>query len=146
MFGFLQMTDRKAYNPAPFCYSLKDFEGNPTNTGLQQDAQEFLNIFFDKLETILKENNHQDILQNIFQGQQVSQLKCKSCGHTKNVLDSYYNLSIPVKDRTTVKDSLSKLILGETISDYECQACNKRVDLLKRSLIGTTPNVLILHL
>jgi len=83
-----------------------------------------LNIFFDKLEGLLKPVKAEGLLAGIFGGLNVSQLKCKSCGFTKNILDTFYNLSIPVKDRTSVDDSLKKLILGETISDYQCSSCN----------------------
>lgn len=38
MYGFLELTDRQAYDPAPFCFAYKDFDGNPTPVGVQQDA------------------------------------------------------------------------------------------------------------
>lgn len=34
MFGFLELTERQAYDPTEFCFSFKDFDGNPTNTAL----------------------------------------------------------------------------------------------------------------
>jgi uncharacterized UBP type Zn finger protein len=43
-------------------------------------------------------------------------------------------------------DSLQKLIEGETINDYECEICKKKVDISKRILLSQTPNVLIVHL
>jgi uncharacterized UBP type Zn finger protein len=43
-------------------------------------------------------------------------------------------------------DSLKKMIEGETINDYECDKCKKKVDISKRQLISHTPNVLIVHL
>jgi len=43
-------------------------------------------------------------------------------------------------------DSLQKLIEGETINDYECEVCKKKVDISKRILLSQTPNVLIVHL
>ncbi len=42
--------------------------------------------------------------------------------------------------------SLQTLIDGETISDYECDTCKKKVDISKRILLSQTPNVLIVHL
>ena len=42
--------------------------------------------------------------------------------------------------------SLQKLIEGETINDYECETCKKKVDISKRILLSQTPNVLIVHL
>jgi uncharacterized UBP type Zn finger protein len=43
-------------------------------------------------------------------------------------------------------DSLAKLIEGEVINDYHCEGCKKKVDVSKRTLISSTPNVLIVHL
>ena len=43
-------------------------------------------------------------------------------------------------------DSLQKLVDGEVINDYECDGCKKKVDVSKRTLISSTPNVLIVHL
>jgi ubiquitin C-terminal hydrolase len=38
------------------------------------------------------------------------------------------------------------LVAGEIISDYNCEACNKKVDLEKRLSIDKLPNTLIIHL
>jgi ubiquitin carboxyl-terminal hydrolase 34 len=38
MFSHLEMTDRKEYNPADFCYAFKEPGGKPTNVRVQQDA------------------------------------------------------------------------------------------------------------
>lgn len=43
-------------------------------------------------------------------------------------------------------ESLQKLIEGETINNYECDKCKKKVDISKRVLISQAPNVLIVHL
>lgn len=53
---------------------------------------------------------------------------------------------MPVKDRKSLDNSLSKMIEGSIINDYKCGACDKKVDVFKRTLIGETPNVLIVHL
>jgi len=41
---------------------------------------------------------------------------------------------------------LQKQIEGEVINDYNCDGCNKKVDISKRTLLSETPNVLIVHL
>ena len=45
MYTFLSFSEKMDYNPKDFCYSYKDFDGNPTNISVQQDSQEFLNNF-----------------------------------------------------------------------------------------------------
>jgi ubiquitin carboxyl-terminal hydrolase 34 len=38
MYGYLEISEKHAYDPTEFCFTFKDFDGNPTNTALQQDA------------------------------------------------------------------------------------------------------------
>ena len=71
---------------------------------------------------------------------------CMSCGKVKNRIESYFNLSLPVKDLNSVHDSLKKQVEGEIINGYRCDGCGKEVDLSKRTLIAETPNILIVHL
>ena len=64
----------------------------------------------------------------------------------KNQLELFYNLSLQVKDSTGIYDSLGKLVKGQTIEDYQCEGCNKKCNVTKRSLLADMPNVLIVHL
>jgi ubiquitin carboxyl-terminal hydrolase 34 len=65
----LELSPRMDYNPTEFCFAFKDFEGNPTNLGEQKDAQEFLNMLFDRLENQLRPTSMKYLLQSIFCGQ-----------------------------------------------------------------------------
>ena len=38
------------------------------------------------------------------------------------------------------------MVEGEIINDYNCSGCNRTVDLQKRTMIASTPNILIVHL
>ena len=146
MFGFLELSDRQDYNPHEFCFSFKDFQGNPVNTAIQQDAQEFLNMIFDKLETGLKQTPFRHILNSVYGGKTCQQLICSSCGYTKSRDDTFYNLSLEVKNMKTIHDSLEKYITGEVIDDYFCDNCKKRVSTTKRTCVSQPPNVMIVHL
>ena len=146
LFAHLELSERYDYNPLGFCFSFKEFDGTPTNTSEQKDAQEFLNVFFDRLEEALKPTPRKYLLQSIFGGKNISQMVCKECGKVKNRKEDYYNLTLTVKDLKSVDESLAKLVEGEVINDYKCAGCNKTVDVFKRTLVSETPNVLILHL
>ena len=61
-------------------------------------------------------------------------------------MELFYNLSLQVKDCTGIYDSLAKLVKGQTIEDYHCEGCQKKVNVTKRSLLADMPNVLIVHL
>jgi len=146
MFGFLQLSDRQYYNPTPFCFSFKSFDGQPTNVREQKDAQEFLNLGFDRLETLLRGTSQKYLLQNVFGGQTCSMMKCKNCGNLRQNKEDFYNLSLEVKNQSSVYDGLKKFVSGEIISDYQCEACNQRVELEKKVTIDKLPNTLIVHL
>jgi len=76
LIAHLELSERTEYNPFEFCFSFKEFDGNPTNVGEQKDAQEFLNIIFDRVENALKPTPKKYLLQSIFGGKTCSQLVC----------------------------------------------------------------------
>ena len=45
VFAKLYYSHRKAFHLTDFCKVYKDFDGNPTNVYVQQDADEFLRVF-----------------------------------------------------------------------------------------------------
>ena len=146
MFGFLELSDRQDYNPHEFCFAFKDFQGNPVNVSIQQDAQEFLNMIFDKLETGLKQTPFRHILDSVYGGKTCQQLICSNCKHVRSREDTFYNISLEVKNMKTIHDSLEKFITGEVIDDFFCDNCKKKVSTTKRSCISQPPNVMIVHL
>jgi hypothetical protein len=60
----------------------------------------------------------------------------KEVAELKNRIEDFYNLSLSVKDIKSMGASLQKLIEGETINDYECETCKKKVDISKRILLS----------
>lgn len=94
MFANLELTERQDYNPDEFCFSFKDFEGMPVNVSVQQDAQEFLNLFFDKLETALKPTPFRRILEDAFGGKTCNQTVCSNCKAVNERLENFYPLSL----------------------------------------------------
>jgi ubiquitin carboxyl-terminal hydrolase 34 len=54
LMAHLELSERSDYNPFEFCFAFKDLDKMPTNTAEQKDAQEFLNLMFDRLENLLK--------------------------------------------------------------------------------------------
>ena len=51
LIAHLELSERTEFNPMQFCFAFKEFDGQPTNTAEQKDAQEFLSLIFDRLET-----------------------------------------------------------------------------------------------
>jgi ubiquitin carboxyl-terminal hydrolase 34 len=147
MFSFLELSERQDYNPFGFCFSFKDWEGNPVDVRVQQDSQEFLNRFFDKVDEAIKPTPYKYLLSSIFGGKTCSQLFCENgCGSVKNRFEDFYNLSLEVNNMKTVNDSLEKFNSPERIDDFKCETCNKKVQITKKNSLAELPNVLIIHL
>ena len=146
MFGFLDKSERKDYNPSGFCFSYKDYSGQPVNVSIQQDTKEFLDVFFDKIENTLRPTPFRNILRDVYGGKQISVIECSMCGNLRTREEVFYNLSLEVKNLKNINEGIEKLITEDIISDFKCEACNNKCDVLKRTLLKECPNVLIIHL
>jgi len=146
MFAFLEASERQAYDPKDFCSTFKDLDGNPVNVKIQQDAHEFLNMAFERMESSLSNTSQRFLVRSVFGGKTCSQITCTKCGTIKTNLEDFYNISVEVKGLTTLFESLNKFTATDTISGYYCDTCNTKVDVNKRTTIYELPNVLIIHL
>ena len=146
MYTFLTYSEKEDYNPKYFCYSFKDFDGNPTNPMIQQDSQEFYNNFCDKIENCLKKTKYKYIINDTFVGRTCSSVICESCKKVSNRFEDFYNLSMEVKNINNLNDSLLKMTMPEKIDDFKCSNCNKNVTISKRTSLCDLPNVLFIHL
>ena len=68
LFAHLELSNRQAYDPTGWCFSFKEFDGTPTKTMEQKDAQEFLNIIFDRIDTALAKTQRKYLIDSIFGG------------------------------------------------------------------------------
>ncbi|CAD8206139.1 unnamed protein product [Paramecium octaurelia] len=146
MFSYLELSDRIDYNPQEFCAAFKDYAGEPVNIFIQQDAQEFLNMIFDKLENLLKETVYKNIMDGVFGGKTCTLIECQNCKVTKSKEEIFYNLSLLIKNLKTLQECFDKFVQGEVISDFKCESCNQKVDVKKCQQLARLPNILILHL
>jgi len=146
MYAHLELSELKAYDPYSFCYAFKDFDGNPTPIMVQQDAQEFLNMLFDRLENALNKTAYKYLLQGVFGGKTCNQIICQGCGFVRERQEDFYNLSLGLKGCKNVYESLEKFITADQISDFKCDNCEKTVNVEKRTCLEELPNVLIIHL
>eukprot|EP00743_Colponemidia_sp_Colp-15_P012256 GILK01013886.1.p1 GENE.GILK01013886.1~~GILK01013886.1.p1 ORF type:complete len:1111 (+),score=235.56 GILK01013886.1:584-3916(+) len=149
LFCYLQESEKKFFDPREFCLAYKDYEGNPMNPSIQMDVDEFFNRLFDKLETQLKETPEKNILQTFFGGKLLNQLICKDCPHVSEREETFYTLSLEVKGKKNILESLDSYVQGEILegdNKYFCEICSRHVDAVKRCCIKTLPETLIIHL
>jgi ubiquitin C-terminal hydrolase len=146
MMAYLDVSDRKDFNPVEFCFAYKDHTGEPTNVSIQMDADEFIKVLLDRLESKLKGSPYLGVLNSVFLGEMVNLITCKNCGHVTVRNENFYSLSLEVKKMASIEESLLKLIEPEIISDYQCDSCKKKCDISKQSMLKKLPNILFLSL
>ncbi|KAL3043268.1 hypothetical protein OYC64_021064 [Pagothenia borchgrevinki] len=148
----------------------------------QQDAQEFLRFLLDGLHnevnrvTVRSKVSDEDFdhlsddekgkrmwnmyleredskVVDLFVGQLKSSVTCSSCGFRSTVFDPFWDLSIPVAQKSsgevTLRDCL-RLFTKEDVLDGEerptCNRCKTRRKCTKRFSIQKFPQILVLHL
>ncbi|KAJ6251615.1 ubiquitin carboxyl-terminal hydrolase faf-y-related [Anaeramoeba flamelloides] len=151
LFCNLLWNEKKFADPEDFCKSFIGYDGQPINPRIQQDADEFFNILFQKLENNLKEINYKEnYLYDLFGGKLVNQIiGLKETQVKSERLENFFVLSLPIIKGKKIEDSLSKYIEGDRLegeNQYYSEKLGKKIDALKRVCIHTLPKNLFLHL
>lgn len=147
MYANQMMSERQYYNPLPWCQVFKDSQGNPIKTGVQQDAEEYLNKFFDKMERRMADLPECGAIRECFGGTQVEQRVAPAVGYTAETVVQFTHWPLEPKGFESLEDSLKASLQGETMEGYKTDvAPDIPTTLVKRSLIQQLPNVLMFHI
>jgi len=135
LLGFLSFSEKQSYDTTPFCLTYKDENGQPVNVRIQQDAQEFFNVLVDRLEKRLKSSPMQHLFRRIFGGTVINQLVCHGgCGSIRESSEDFYTLSLEVKGKNDLIDSLTSYGMK---SFTACACCLGGWRGLTRTLVAT---------
>lgn len=148
IFANLQESEKNFYNTEPFC-SVYNYNGEPMNTRVQMDADEFFSTLFEKLEKAIKGTPYQKVLKEYFGGVINNQIASLECEHKSERHEDFFTLSVDIKNKKRLEESLELYIQADLLegeNKYKCDKCNKRVDAKKRCFIQELPNNLIIHL
>ena len=149
VFSFLKASDRQYHNPRDFCTNFKNWEMEPINLYEQMDVDEFFNLLVDRLETSIKGLESEKILKDHFLGKLSNELICKGCPHYSEREENYFNLSLQVKNKKSLQESLEAFVQGEMLEGenaYFCEKCDRKVNTLRRVCIKQLPKYLIIVL
>jgi len=147
----LQETEKAYANPADFCYSFKDWDGQPVNVMIQQDASEFLTNFFMQIENLTMGSESENVLKDVFGGSLSNELMADGGNYSERP-EPFNFISVPVQGKTTLHEGLEEFIAGETV-DYTWETEDDKGNIVKESLPTTKraslrelPHHLIIHL
>ena len=120
LMGYLQESELQFYDPRPLCAALKDWDGNPVNVAVQQDASEYLQQVFQKLEAQLGTASD-SALKSAFGGLTSSELVATSTRvapetklHSERI-EPFYFMTVQVKDQGDLEAALRSYITGEAV-------------------------------
>lgn len=147
----LQESEQQFVNPKPFTNVWMDeFGEKPIDVTKQEDSGDFITRLIGRVESRLKGTRHINCFKDVLRGTFSQQLMGTSeCKHFKEREDEYYSLSLEVKNKRTLEESLEAFVQGDLLAGdnkFNCDACGKKVDTLKRGCIKTLPPTLCITL
>ena len=105
VFANLQASQLMSFAPAELAHILD------IDVGVQEDAHIFFTVLIGKLEDSMPDDDAKKQLQSFFGGRNRSQTRGE-CGHVSESTDDYFNLSLTVKDKSNLVESLQDYVAG----------------------------------
>ncbi|KAF9583211.1 hypothetical protein BGW38_010019 [Lunasporangiospora selenospora] len=146
VFLYLDLGSRTVYNPLALVKSLN------LDTSMQQDAQEFCNLFLAKIDSQLQLQEDpflRDFVKNQFQGRYSYHTTCGHCKKLSTRECTFYELMLNIRDNNTLMDSLEDFIEPEELKgadQYFCSACASLQDASRAIKFEALPEVLNIQL
>lgn len=151
LFSNLKENIKQYIIPQQFINAIKSYDGQNINVHVQQDVNEFFNLLSDKLEQNLKNSSYNNLLQEVLGGKlshEIISLEEDSPYYGKRE-EPYFTISLEIKNKKNIYDALDLYVKGEILegeNKYFCEKYNKKIKVLKRCLIKSLPNTLIITL
>ncbi|MED6236539.1 Ubiquitin carboxyl-terminal hydrolase 48 [Ataeniobius toweri] len=146
LFALLQNSNRKYIDPSGLVKALG------LDTGQQQDAQEFSNLFLSLLEeTLSKEKNPnlQNLIQQQFCGQFFYVTICNQCGRSSTLPSRFYELELNIQGHKNLTECITEFLKEEKLDGenrYFCENCQSKQSATRRIRLHSLPPTLNLQL
>ena len=128
--------DRQSFAPKNFFGWLTDVNGERFNPMEQRDADEFFVRYLDLLEEGLKGSKESRLIKSLFEGKFCNQLICIDCPHRSEKDEPFVTLSLQVKNKKNIHDSMTTLIDTEILQGENAYSWtfweNRKVSWVKR--------------
>ncbi|CAO3575229.1 unnamed protein product [Mortierella alpina] len=146
LFTHLDHGAKNVYNPLALVSSLK------LDTTMQQDAQEFGNLFMACIDNQLQSQSDvllREFIKEQFQGHYQYQTTCKNCKTTSVRSCVFYELLLNIKNNCTLMDCLEEFVEPELLvgeDRYACSTCGSLQDASREIKLQALPPVLNIQL
>ncbi len=142
LFAWLQLVNQQATTTEWLTNSF-GWQGNQVY--VQHDIHELNRLLFDAIERSLVRTEQQSVINDMFRGLIANRIVCKKCGHVSAREEPFLDVSLLVRDKDTICDSLAAYTEQETLegeNQYSCETCEEKVDATKGAVFRSLPDVL----
>ncbi|KAL1922771.1 uncharacterized protein VTP21DRAFT_9147 [Calcarisporiella thermophila] len=142
LFASLQLGDSHVYNPVKLIESLN------IDIGLQQDAQEFSNLFLSFLNARFsnqKNGNLRTLIRDQFEGSYAYVTRCENCGTESPVQGTFFEIVLNIENNPSLEKCLGEYLAKEKLdglNQYFCENCNSKQDATRSVRLTKLPPVL----
>jgi ubiquitin carboxyl-terminal hydrolase 9/24 len=146
LFGTLQESEKVAANPAGFVHTYKGDDGKPVDPRIQEDSAGFFQKTLDRVEMAVKGTRYANAIRDVMGGLTVTQKIGRGpCTHVTEREEPMCGLQVIVKDKKNLEEGLQNFITPEQMDAVNCDACAKRVPILKRDCFRKLPPTMVLR-
>ncbi len=145
----MQERVRSSYAAPQLCHILKDFDGRPLSIFEQRDLDEFFNLLVGQLEEKLRGTEAKGVLQRVFAGSVLSEIRSRDCPHNSQQTETFLSLNLQVASCKSLQESLKRYVESEGLEGsnaYNCEQCRKKVNANRKSTLSLLPNVMVIFL
>jgi len=136
LFANMQFNPSPVLDPTDFVKSLQ------ISNSQHQDIQEFFILLIGLLETKIKKNYGNDVINNLFQGSYSYVTECTNCKTKFPIPSLFYEIPLMVEGCKTLEDSLSRFVGSESLTgsdQYFCTVCNCKRDCSRSTQLSAIP-------
>ncbi|KAF9541857.1 hypothetical protein EC957_002627 [Mortierella hygrophila] len=146
LFALLDYGTKNTYNPLSLVTSLK------LDTNMQQDAQEFCNLFMALIDNHLQSQEDaylRSFIKDQFQGHYSYITTCKRCKRSSVRDCTFYELMLNIKENHSLMDCFNEFVKAEELvglDRYSCSFCESLQDATREIKLDILPKVLNIQL
>ena len=164
-FAALALSRLADFAPRGFWRAFKDYDGEPVNVREHQDGLEFFGRLQDQVDAEYakavavagdsrdanEKRKTRGAVEASMGGVFVNQVISKSCPHRSERVEDFTHVSVEVRGKKGLEESLASYVSGELLeadNQWSCESCGAKRDAVKRSCFrgDALPDTLCVHL
>lgn len=142
MFSHLQGIDKRALSTSRL---TRSFGWDGKQVFQQHDIHELNRILYDALERSLKNTPQKTLIQELYKGSWVNQIKCLNCNNIRDREEDFMDITVIADGFDSIQASLSSMVQFESMdgdNKITCDICGDKQDSLKGVTCRDAPPLL----